>query len=216
MSSQQADVQVSTAIGPWRFGFRGLRGGEDRLGPRALTDAVPGLYLDLVVGAVLQPSDGQVVADSAVIGPVHSVVDPGRGAHAAVAHVVLGIGDASVLGCRLPGDVDTLVGGMDVEDRRCGRRCDWSEWYGPDGCGQAFEVEFACANFESVLDGAGQVSDGEIGGASDGEAYLRATWAAVRKTERDGVEAFLAECSRPEQGDVWPNVANITVNLLEV
>lgn len=52
--------------------------------------------------------------------------------------------------------------------------------------------------------------------ATDGEAYLRATWAAVEKDKRDGVEAFLAECLQPEQGEVWPNVANILVNLPEI
>ena len=52
--------------------------------------------------------------------------------------------------------------------------------------------------------------------ATDGDAYLRATWAGVEKSKRDGVEAFLAEYLRPEQRDVWPNVANITVNLPEI
>ena len=49
--------------------------------------------------------------------------------------------------------------------------------------------------------------------ATEGEAYLRATWAVVEKAKRDGVEAFLAECLRPEQGDVWPTVAGIPVDL---
>ena len=49
--------------------------------------------------------------------------------------------------------------------------------------------------------------------STTGEAYLRATWAAVEKGKRDGVEAFLAQRLRPEQGDVWPEAAGITVNL---
>ena len=49
--------------------------------------------------------------------------------------------------------------------------------------------------------------------ATDGEGYLRATWAAVEKAKRDGVEAFLAECLRPEQGRAWPKVPGIPVYL---
>ena len=52
--------------------------------------------------------------------------------------------------------------------------------------------------------------------ANDGDAYLRATWAGVEKSKRDGVEAFLARYLRPEQGDVWPSAAGILVNLPEL
>ena len=48
---------------------------------------------------------------------------------------------------------------------------------------------------------------------TDGEDYLRATWTSVEKAVRDRVEAFLAEYLRPEQGDVWPRVPSIPVNL---
>ena len=48
---------------------------------------------------------------------------------------------------------------------------------------------------------------------TDWEDYLRTTWAPMEKAERDRVEAFLAEYLRPEQGDVWPRVPGIPVNL---
>lgn len=48
---------------------------------------------------------------------------------------------------------------------------------------------------------------------TDGDDYLRATWAPVEKADRNGVEAYLAQRLRPEQGDVWPKVAGIPVNL---
>ena len=51
---------------------------------------------------------------------------------------------------------------------------------------------------------------------TDGEDYLRATWAPVEKTMRDRVEAFLAKCLRPEQGEVWPRIPGIPVNLPEL
>ena len=52
--------------------------------------------------------------------------------------------------------------------------------------------------------------------ATDGDDYLRATWAQVEKSVRDRVEAFLAQYLRPEQGDVWPSAAGILVNLPEL
>ena len=48
---------------------------------------------------------------------------------------------------------------------------------------------------------------------TDGDDYLRATWAPVENAVRDRVEAFLAQCLRPEQGDVWPRVPGIPVIL---
>ena len=51
---------------------------------------------------------------------------------------------------------------------------------------------------------------------TDGDHYLRATWAPVGKEVRYRVESFLAQCLRPEQGDVWPRVPGIPVNLPEI
>ena len=52
--------------------------------------------------------------------------------------------------------------------------------------------------------------------ATDGDDYLRATWAPVEKAVRNRVEAFLAQRLRPEQGDVWPRVTGILVNLPDI
>ena len=48
---------------------------------------------------------------------------------------------------------------------------------------------------------------------TEAEDYLRASWAPVEKAVKDRVEAFLAQCLRPEQGNVWPKVPSIPVNL---
>ena len=53
-------------------------------------------------------------------------------------------------------------------------------------------------------------------GATAGDDYLRATWAPVAKADRSGVEAYLAQRLRPEQGNVWPKVAGISVNLPDI
>lgn len=42
---------------------------------------------------------------------------------------------------------------------------------------------------------------------------LRVTWAAVRESQRDGVERYLADQYNPILGDTFPDVAPIPVNL---
>ena len=44
------------------------------------------------------------------------------------------------------------------------------------------------------------------------QGTLRVTWATVRKSQRDGVERYLADQWNPLVGDAFPNVDPIAVN----